>query len=71
MQQSVQSVLIPYSFSLPQALHWLDKHKYVHYKVDEKPNFRRFRQFDPRDDDVYRTKVLSNGIRLIINVKDR
>lgn len=68
MQTSVQSVLIPYTFSLPQATAWLDKHHYVHYKVDEKSNFRRFRQYNPRDEDVYRTKVLPNGIRLVIKV---
>ena len=64
----VQSVLIPYSMSQRQAYDWLDRHGFVRYKVDEKQNFRRFRQYDPRPDETYRTRVLPNGIRLIVKV---
>ena len=44
----VQSVLFRKKlFSLHLSKEWLKKHHYKDKGVDEKPNFYRFRQYDP------------------------
>jgi hypothetical protein len=68
MTKNIQSVLIPYSFSLEKAIKWLDKHGYVHYKVDYAKHYMRFRQFDPKSSHEYRMISLNSGIKLVRNI---
>jgi hypothetical protein len=63
----VQSVLFPRTdFTIPKAVKWLQDHNYVSYSIDTKPNFFRFRQFYPVPGGRYRTRVLPNGIELVL-----
>jgi hypothetical protein len=48
MTHVVQSVLLKRSqFTLSEAKQWIEKHGYMHHKVDITPTYFRFRQHDP------------------------
>jgi len=62
----VQSVLIPKTFTIEYAKNWLKEHKYKYNKIDVTDKFYRFRQTEPNPSKRYYTKVLDNGVELII-----
>lgn len=62
----VQSILVPYRYSLDDAIRWVMDHDYVVRKIDFTDKYMRFRQFTPTPDYHYRTMKLPTGIRLII-----
>lgn len=64
----VQSVLIPKIFPMEDAVKWLKSHNYKLLKVDITDKFYRFRQKQPNKSAKYITKVLPNGIELVIEV---
>ena len=65
-----QSVLFDRTLWKPsEAVKWLDKHGYCHYKIDIKEKHLRFRQFDPTPGAKYITKVLPNGVSLVLEKK--
>jgi hypothetical protein len=75
---NIQSVLIPKSkmhsvnfpkigFTLKQSHKWLLKHNFkIPKKVDETINFYRYRQRLPDKRYTYTTKVLPNGVELVL-----
>lgn len=67
---NVQSVLIPKKkFSKKEAINYIKKH-FQFKKIDEKPNYYRFRQFDPKKHAHYFSKKLKNGVILVIDYND-
>lgn len=63
----VQSILFPRGvFTEVHAKKWLQMHGYHATKVDITEHFLRFRQFDPIPGSRYYTKVLPNGVELVI-----
>lgn len=64
----VQSVLVPKLFPMDQAIEWVKSHKFKVYKIDVTDRFYRFRQLEPKPDANYITKVLPNGVELVIMV---
>jgi hypothetical protein len=68
MNNKIQSVIIPKEkFTLKQSHKWLMKHNYkIPVKVDETENFYRYRQRNPDKRYTYTTKVLPNGVELIL-----
>lgn len=65
---AVQSVLIPRIIPLNEAIKWVKSHNFKVKKIDTTDRFYRFRQYTPKDTDNYITKVLPNGVELIIAV---
>jgi len=65
--KGVQSVLVPKAtFSKSEAIKYIKEH-FTFCIIDSKPpNFYRFRQFDPTKGSRYFTKVLKNGVELVI-----
>ena len=62
----IQTILFPRKlFSVPEAMHWLESHKYNHHKIDKTANFYRFRQIAPTSHSSYYTITLKNGIELV------
>lgn len=52
----IQSVLFDNRlWTISAAIAWLDAHGYVHYKVDVTKNRIRFRQYNPKKSEHYRT----------------
>lgn len=45
---TVQTILIPTSFTINRAIDWLSKHGFKTQKVDITKNFYRFRQSKPQ-----------------------
>ena len=67
MTARIQSVLFPIdAFSNYTAKKWLEVHGLTHYKVDVTKRYRRYRQYDPTDEERYVTKTLPNRIKLIL-----
>jgi len=72
----LQSILFPKNkFTYEQATQFLSNHKFKNKGVDEKENFYRFRQLSTDylkrlGYTNYKTKVLNNGIELIIAYND-
>lgn len=67
---NVQSILIPKKkFSRSQAIDYIKKH-FQYKKIDEKRNYYRFRQFNPKKNSHYSSKKLKNGIILVIEYGD-
>ena len=65
---SIQSVIFPIEiYTINEAINWLKLHKLKHNKVDFKHAYYRFRQFNPKKNSHYYTKVLDDGIHLIIS----
>lgn len=63
----IQSILFDRRmFTISSAIQWLEKHKFKHNKVDIKRNYYRFRQFNPKPYDNYRTIILKIGIKAIM-----
>jgi len=71
MVSEVQSVIFARQYwSTTRARKWLRKHKFVwNSKVDIKPNFIRFRQFDPSRYKKYRIKKIKPTVELVIGYK--
>lgn len=62
----IQTILFPRkSFTIPEAIQWLDSHKYNHHKIDKTSNFYRFRQVNPTSHSNYYTITLKNGVELV------
>jgi len=71
MVSKVQSMIFaqPY-WSTTRACKWLCKHGFVwDSKVDIKPNFIRFHQFDPSRYKKYRIKKIKPTVELVIRFK--
>jgi len=70
-KSKVQSVLIPKkNFTLKKSHKWLLKHNFkIPKKVDETINFYRYRQKLPNKKNTYTTKVLPNGVELVLMQK--
>ena len=63
----IQSILIDTSkFTLRKAYDWVTTHGFKHNKVDIKPKYYRFRQFNPKSSKQYRTIDLTNGVKAIL-----
>ncbi len=63
----IQSVLISKRyFQLPDAIEWVIRHNFKHYKLDITPHYYRFRQFNPNKYKSHRTTELTTGIKAII-----
>jgi hypothetical protein len=63
---ALQTVLIPkHKFDLEQAKGWLEGHHYPFHKVDETPDYFRFRQQEPVKGAHYYSKKLPNGVDLV------
>lgn len=63
----VQTVLIPKTFTLKEALEWLEDHNYRHKKVDITEDFYRFRQMTPMKGGRYVTQTLPNGVEIVLH----
>jgi len=69
----IQSVLVPKSnFSKSEAIKYIKKH-FKFKKIDEnqRKNFYSFRQFNPTKGSNYSTKILKNGIELVLEYKSK
>jgi hypothetical protein len=69
----IQSVLVPKSkFTKKEAIKYVKKH-FKFRKIDEnqRKNFYSFRQFDPTKGSKYSTKVLKNGVELVLEYKPK
>ena len=66
----VQSVRVPKSVASTReaALEWAKSHGYKNYTVRETDNFWALRQFEPPEGGDYRTKVLADGVELVLLV---
>lgn len=53
-------------WTIPKALEWLDRHNYVHRKIDITPHTYRFRQRPPRKNASYYSKALPNHVTLVL-----
>ena len=63
----VQSVEISRDkFTLVQAKTWLKREGFKYGKVDITPHEYRFRQEDPSEFTVFRSKTLANGVRATV-----
>jgi len=71
MVSKVQSVIFARQYwSTARAHKWLQKHGFVwDSKVDIKPNFIRFLQFDPSRYKKYRIKKIKPTVELVIGFK--
>jgi len=67
----VQSVIFARQYwSTTTAQKWLCKHWFIwNSKVDIKPHFIRFRQFDPSRYKKYRIKKIKPTVELVIGYK--
>jgi len=67
----VQSVIFAHQYwSTTRAQKWLHKHHFVwNSKVDIKPHFIRFCQFDPSRYKKYRIKKIKPTVELVIGYK--
>lgn len=68
--RGVQSVLFDKSkWSVGRARLWLINNGFQHLECDYHPNtnYYRFRQFNPKHSDVYRTHRIAHNILLIYN----
>jgi len=67
----VQSVIFACQYwSTTRAQKWLRKHLFIwNSKVDIKPNFIKFRQFDPFRYKKYRIKKIKPTVELVIDYK--
>jgi len=67
----VQSVIFAQQYwSMTRAQKWLRKHWFIwNSKVDIKPNFIRFHQFDPSRYKKYRIKKIKPSVELVIGYK--
>ena len=64
---NVQSIAFPkHDWTLYEMESWLARHGYHPMKAEETVSFVRFRIRSPNVRGVYATKVLPNGIRLIM-----
>lgn len=64
----IQSVIVPKDkYSKKEANKWIKDNDFKNKGIDETDNFYRYRQEDPElfKDKSYRTKELSNGVKLI------
>jgi len=61
-----QSVLVPTSVPIEDAVAWVIAHKFIVRKIDITNKFYRFRQYTPKKTEKYYTKVLPNGVELIV-----
>jgi len=70
MVSEVQSVIFAWHYwSTTRARKWLLKHGFVwDSNVDIKPNFIRFRQFEPSRYKKYRIKKIKPTVELVIGV---
>jgi hypothetical protein len=62
----IQSVLVPKTWTRPEAATWIHNHGYVIKKVDVTVNFYRFRQVEPIKGSYYTNLRLPNGVELIM-----
>jgi hypothetical protein len=62
---SIQTVLIPTTYTLEEAVMWLLDNGFQLKKVDATEKYWRFRQNKPDKNASYHTKSLSNGVRLV------
>jgi hypothetical protein len=62
----VQSILIPYSYSLEEAIKWLKDHNFYSDAPDFTNDYMRFRQWDPKKTDRYRSLKLRNAKGMIL-----
>ena len=63
----IQSVIIDKrSFSLAQAINYINLHGYKLKKIDETANYYRFRQLDPELFKKYFINDLHNGVKLVV-----
>lgn len=53
-------------FTLVQAKAWLKREGFKYGKVDETPHEYRFRQEDPFEFTVFRSKTLARGVRATV-----
>ena len=67
----IQSVLVPKSkFSKNEAIKYVKKHfKFKKLDENQRKNFYSFRQFNPTKGSNYSTKVLKNGVELVLEYK--
>lgn len=65
---SIQSVLFEKTWDIRHAINWLIRHGFVANKMHETNNYYRFRQFEPRASQAYRTKKIPGGISFVIAV---
>jgi len=67
----VPSVIFAWQYwSTTRAQKWLHKHHFIwNSKVDIKPNFIRFHQFDPSHYKKYRIKKIKPTVELVIGYK--
>ena len=66
MASDVQSVLIPRTFTQPNAITWLEAHGYQNKKIDITDDYYRFRQEEPIKFKRFTMQSLPNGVKLII-----
>jgi hypothetical protein len=64
----IQSVLVPKSkFTKNEAIRYVKKHfKYKKLDENQRHNFYSFRQFNPTKGSNYSTKILKNGVELVL-----
>jgi len=67
---TVQSIIFDRrKYTVEKAKNWLKKHGYKYGDVDKKTNHIRFRQVPPGTFKYFRTKEISDGIKLILGFK--
>lgn len=69
----IQSVIINKNlYSRPVAKRWIKKHNFKDYKVDETPNYYRFRQTDPKQFKKkgmqFRMKEVAPGVHFVLAI---
>jgi hypothetical protein len=67
----IQSVLVPKSkFSKSEAIEYVKKHfKFIKIDDNQRKNFYSFRQFNPSKGSNYSTKILKNGVELVLEYR--
>ena len=64
-KRTLQTILIPRTFTLAESKRWLKEHNYVNSYYRTTKNFRQFMQTFPIEGSKYTSKVLPNGIELV------
>ncbi|CCV02393.1 hypothetical protein IIV31_021R [Armadillidium vulgare iridescent virus] len=63
---TVQSISFPRTWKRSYIDFWLSNHNYHPLKEERTPNFTRFRIREPILNGIFATKVLPNGVHLIL-----
>jgi hypothetical protein len=65
---SLQTILIPRTFPIDQAVEWVTKSGNVVKKIDMTPHYYRFRQRAPKRYKSFKSKKFDNGVIMVFQI---